>query len=63
MLAREVYDKVFYPEHQAMSFECFRHKILIWKRKQICDTDTLKSGKAISIANEYMNNLGMVVEA
>lgn len=37
---KEVYNKVFLPEHPGMSFETFRHKLTKWKKHQMADEDT-----------------------
>ena len=44
MTAREIYEQVFKPEHDGMSFESFRRKLRDWKRKPIADDMTLAAG-------------------
>lgn len=44
MTQREIYEKVFRPEHSTMSFETFRHKLHEWKKKTMADEYTLSCG-------------------
>lgn len=45
MTTREVYDKVFLPEHDGrMSYESFKRKMRDWKRKAYADKQILASG-------------------
>ena len=44
MTAREVYEKIFLPEHEGMGYECFRGKLRLWKKRQLADEDTLQAG-------------------
>lgn len=41
---REVYDKVFHPEHPGMNWETFRHKLRNWKKRQMADERTQFAG-------------------
>lgn len=67
IIAREVYDTVFYPEHTAMSFECFRHKLAKWRKQQMCDSSTLNAGTyggfTANRATVQVNGKGEVVQA
>lgn len=44
MREREVYEKIFLPEHEGMSFKCFHSKLQEWKKKRRADDDTLQAG-------------------
>ena len=38
---RDIYDNTFFPAHDCMSFETFRHKIREWRKKKYADDRTL----------------------
>lgn len=44
MSMRQIYEQVFRPEHDTMSYETFRHKLREWKRKALADEKTLACG-------------------
>ena len=44
MTMREIYETVFRPEHETMSYETFRHKLREWKKKALADPATLALG-------------------
>lgn len=44
MSYREIYEKIFLPEHDAMGFKCFRSKLRGWKNQQMADETTLEAG-------------------
>lgn len=44
MTSREIYEQVFHPAHDAMSFDTFKRKMRDWKKKTFVDTTTLERG-------------------
>ena len=44
MAEKDIYEKVFLPEHSGMGYKCFRAKLRYWKKKQVADEDTLAAG-------------------
>ena len=44
MSTREIYETVFLPVHDAMSFKTFRRRLLEWKKKPLADPATLALG-------------------
>lgn len=44
MTARQVFNEVFLPEHDTMSYVSFQRKLNHWERQQAADRDTLAAG-------------------
>lgn len=42
--ARDIYNNIFLPEHEGMSFETFRRKLKLWRRQTFADNATLEAG-------------------
>lgn len=44
MTAREIYEQIFQPQHDAMSYDTFKRKLREWKKKPMADEMTLSRG-------------------
>lgn len=42
--SREIYNTIFYPEHNTMSYETFKRKLRTWCKRQFADEKTLSAG-------------------
>ena len=67
MTVRQVFEDVFYPEHQQMKFESFRRRLQYWKNAAQGDTETLCAGTYEGFtahdATVQVNKDGQIVQA
>lgn len=65
--AQEIYDQIFHPEHDTMSFKTFDRALRKWKKKSYADEETLNAGTYPDFiphnATVQVNGNGEVVQA
>ena len=44
MTYRDVYNTIFHPEYERSSFETFKRKVQMWRKKALADAETLEMG-------------------
>lgn len=44
MAHREIFETIFLPEHEGMSFSTFKRKLAYWRKRQLAECDTLEAG-------------------